>query len=328
MRRQDREVPHRADRRGVRTVLVYHPDEADRYAALVPTSRNRVALHVCAAAEDALRVAPEVEVIYGWKVPPAVYEKAARLTWVQATGAGVDWALVPELPPHVVVTRAPGVFGPWMAEYVLGWCAFVTQRIETYRAAQRDHRWMDTVLPGRLRGSTMLVVGLGDIGRTIARAARGVGMRVLGMSRRGRPVPGVERVYRPSALRRALAAADWVVLTVPLTPATRGLLGAPELAAMKPSAWLLNIARGAIVDEAALLEALQRRTIAGAVLDVFSTEPLPPRHPFWDLDNVVITPHISGPSTPEEIAPVFADNLARYLAGRPLRHVVDRRRAY
>jgi glyoxylate/hydroxypyruvate reductase A len=312
----------------MRTILVYHPDEADRYAALVPTSRNRVALHVCAAAEDALRVAPEVEVIYGWKVPSAVYEKAARLTWLQAMGAGVDWVLVPELPRHVVVTRAPGVFGPWMAEYVLAWCSFVAQRIETYRAAQRDHRWMETVLPGRLRGSTMLVVGLGDIGRTIARAARAVGMRVIGVSRRGSPVPGVERVYRPSALRRPLAAADWVVLTVPLTPATRGLLGAPELAAMKPSAWLLNIARGAIVDEAALLDALQRRTIAGAVLDVFSTEPLPPRHPFWDLDNVVVTPHISGPSTPEEIAPVFADNLARYLAGRPLRHVVDRRRAY
>jgi phosphoglycerate dehydrogenase-like enzyme len=187
---------------------------------------------------------------------------------------------------------------------------------------------MDTALPGRLRGSTMLVVGLGDIGRTIARAARAVGMRVLGVSRRARPVPGVERVYRPRDLRRTLSAADWVVLTVPLTPATRGLLGAPELAAMKPSAWLLNIARGAIVDEAALLDALQRRTIAGAVLDVFSTEPLPPPHPVWDLDNVIVTPHISGPSTPEEIAPVFADNLARYLAGRPLRHVVDRRRAY
>jgi phosphoglycerate dehydrogenase-like enzyme len=129
-------------------------------------------------------------------------------------------------------------------------------------------------------------------------------------------------------LRRALAVADWVVLTVPLTPATRGLIGAGELAAMRPGAWLLNVARGPVVDEAALLDALRRRAIAGAVLDVFATEPLPAAHPLWTLENVVITPHISGPSTPDEIAPVFADNLRRFLAGRPLRHVVDRRRGY
>jgi glyoxylate/hydroxypyruvate reductase len=294
----------------------------------VRASRERIAIHVCATPEDAARVAPEVDIVYGWRLPPLIYEKAPRLAWLQAMGAGVDWALVPELPPHVVVTRAPGVFGPWMAEYVLGWCAFVSQRVEAYRAAQRDHRWMDTVLPGRLRGSTLLVVGLGDIGRTIARLAGRIGMRILGVSRGGAPVRGVERVYRARDLRRALAAADWVVLTVPLTPATHGLLGAAELAAMKRSAWLLNIARGPVVDETALLETLRRRAIAGAVLDVFTTEPLPPEHPFWDLDNVVVTPHIAGPSTPEEIAPVFAENLTRYLAGRRLRHIVDRRRAY
>ena len=148
------------------------------------------------------------------------------------------------------------------------------------------------------------------------------------MSRTGAKVAGVERVYRPREIRRALAAADWVVLTVPLTPATRGLIGAGELAAMKPTAWLLNIARGAVVEEAALLDALRRRAIAGAVLDVFATEPLSADHPFWTLDNVVVTPHIAGPDVAEEIAPVFSDNLARYLSGRPLRYVVDRRRGY
>ncbi|HYE91681.1 MAG TPA: D-2-hydroxyacid dehydrogenase, partial [Terriglobales bacterium] len=232
------------------------------------------------------------------------------------------------LPPHVVVTRVPGIFGPWMAEYVLGWCTFVTQRVETYRTAQRERRWDDRVIPRRLRGDTLLIVGLGDIGRAVARTARAVGLRVLGVSRRAAAVSGVERVYRTRELRRALAAADWVVLTVPLTAATRGLLGAPELAAMKPTAWLLNVARGAVVDEAALVDALRRRAIGGAVLDVFTTEPLPAAHPLWELENAVITPHISGPSTPDEIAPVFADNLARFLAGRRLRHVVDRTRGY
>jgi phosphoglycerate dehydrogenase-like enzyme len=115
---------------------------------------------------------------------------------------------------------------------------------------------------------------------------------------------------------------------LPLTTETRGIIGAAALEAMKPSAWLINIARGAVVDESALLAALERKQIAGAVLDVFDREPLPPSHPLWKLDNVVVTPHISGPSTPDEIAPVFNDNLARYLAGRPLRHVVDRIRGY
>jgi len=283
---------------------------------------------VTATVDEAMRVAPDIDIAYGWKVPTAVYGAATRLRWLQAMGAGVDWVLVPELPRGVVVTRVPGVFGPWMAEYVLGWCAFVTQRVETYRAAQRERRWIETVLPGRLRGSTLAIVGLGDIGRTIARQARALGVRVLGVSRAGAPVSGVDRVYRARELRRALAAADWVVLTVPLTPATRHLIGAAELAAMRPTAWLLNIARGPIVDDAALIDALRRRAIAGAILDVFATEPLPADHPLWGLANVVVTPHIAGPSTPDEMAPVFNDNLARFLAGRRLRHVVDRARGY
>ena len=315
-------------RRGPVRVLVYHPDDAARYAALVRAPRSRVSLHVAATPEEALRVAPEIDVAYGWKLPPAFYEKAGRLRWLQAMAAGVDWVFVPELPAHVVVTRVPGVFGPWMAQYVLAWCSAISQRVETYRAAQRERRWIETTLPGRLRGTTLAIVGLGDIGRTIARLARAFEMRVIGVSASGAAVPGVERVHRPRDLRRALAAADWAVITVPLTAATRGLIGARELAAMKPTAWLLNIARGPVVDEPALLDALRRRAIAGAVLDVFATEPLPADHPLWGLDNAIVTPHIAGPSTPEEIAPVFAENLARFLAGRRLRHVVDRRKGY
>jgi phosphoglycerate dehydrogenase-like enzyme len=235
---------------------------------------------------------------------------------------------VPELPQRVVVTRVPGVFGDWMAQYVLAFCSAISQRVETYREAQRDRRWIETTLPDRLRGTTMAIVGIGDIGRTIARLARAFGIRVIGVSRSGAAVPNVERVYRPRDLHRALAAADWVVLTVPLTPETRGLIGAAELAAMKPTAWLLNIARGPVVEETALLETLRRRAIAGAVIDVFNTEPLPADHPLWGLDNAIVTPHIAGPSTPEEMAPAFADNLTRFLAGRKLRHIVDRKKGY
>jgi phosphoglycerate dehydrogenase-like enzyme len=153
-------------------------------------------------------------------------------------------------------------------------------------------------------------------------------MHVVGVSQSGRTVAEAERVYRVRDLEKALAAADFVVLTVPLTEKTRGLIGAAELAAMKPSAWLINVARGAIVDEAALLEALWAHRLGGAVLDVFAEEPLPAGHPLWEFDNVVITPHISGPSTPGEIAPIFNDNLRRYLAKRPLRFLVERTRGY
>ena len=153
-------------------------------------------------------------------------------------------------------------------------------------------------------------------------------MHVLGVSQSGRRVAEAERVYKARDIRKAVAVADFIALTVPLTEATRCLIGAAELAAMKPSAWLINIARGPVVDETALLDALRGGRLGGAVLDVFDEEPLPRGHPLWVLDNVVVTPHISGPSTPDEIAPVFAANLARYLADRPLRHVVNRRRAY
>jgi glyoxylate/hydroxypyruvate reductase A len=310
------------------TVLVYDPEQADRYAALIRAPRGRVAVRRAATPEEAAAHVADADVLYTWRFPRGLYAKAGRLRWIQAMAAGVEWALVPELPPRVTVTRAPGVFGPWMAEYVLGWCLWRTQRMEAYREAQRSRRWIGDVLPERLGGRTMVVVGLGDIGRTIARAARALGMRVLGVSRSGRHVPQVERVFHVTGLDRALAQADWAVLALPLTDETRGLVGARELAALRPHAWLVNVGRGAVVDEAALVQALRERRIGGAVLDVFAVEPLPDDHPLWSLDNVVLTPHVSGPSTPEAIAPIFNDNLARFLAGRRLRHVVDRTRGY
>ena len=310
------------------TILVYDATDAKAYAALVSARRERVRVVACATPAEAAASVAEADVLYAWKFPPDLYSRAPRLRWLQAMGAGVDWALVPTLPAGVIVTRIPGIFGPWMREYVLAWCLSITQRTQTYRAAQRERRWRQELLPERLAGKTMAVVGLGDIGRTIVAAARALDVRVIGVSRSGRAVRGVERVYRLPRLERALGEADFVVLTLPLTEATRGVLGAPALAAMKPTAWLVNIGRGALVDEGALIAALRERRIGGAVLDVFATEPLPPEHPLWALDNAVLTPHISGPSTPAQITPVFNDNLARWLAGRPLRHVVDRARGY
>jgi glyoxylate/hydroxypyruvate reductase A len=308
-------------------VLLYHRSQAATYARLVRAPEGSIHLHTAATPDEAAGLIGQAEILYGWNVPPALLARAERLRWIQAMGAGVEKFLVPELPESVIVTRAPGIFGPWMGEYTLAWCAWITQRIEEFRRLQRERRW-EPLIPERLGGKTLTIVGLGDIGREIARRARAFGMRVVGVSRSAKKVAGVDAVYRPSGIRRALARCDFAVVVLPLTAETRGLIGEPELRAMKPAAWLFNIGRGPVVQEAALLRALDDKWIAGAVLDVFDTEPLPPDHPFWQRENVVVTPHISGPTLPEEIAPIFNDNLRRYLAGRTLRYVVDRSRGY
>ena len=308
---------------------MYHPEpgEAQAYARLIKQTKSIFSVAVCATPAEAETRIADAEILYAWNFPSELLPRAARLRWVQNMGAGVERFMVPELSRRVTVTRVGGTFGPWMAEYVLGWCLHVTLRTELFRAQQRERKWLP-VDPLRLYGSTLCVVGLGDIGRAIARAARGVGMRVVGLNRSGKRVAEAGRVYKTRDIGKAVAVADFIALTVPLTEATRGLIGAAELAAMKPSAWLINIARGPIVDEAALLDALKGNRLGGAVLDVFDEEPLPRDHPLWKLDNVVITPHISGPSAPAEIAPIFNDNLRRYLTRRPLRYVVDRERGY
>lgn len=312
-----------------RGILVYYPDagEARAYADLIRLPSRAFRVHVASTPEEAAGPGALAEIFYCWGLPRPLLAGARRLRWVQCMGAGVERLLVPELSPHVRVTRVAGIFGPWMAEYTIAWCLWVTQRMDGFRASQRERRWAP-VDPIPLRGQTLCVVGLGDIGRSIAKAARALGMQVIGVTRSGRGARDALRVYRTQALRAALARADFVVLTLPLSDETRGLVGPAELAAMTPTAWLLNLARGPIVDETALLGALRARRIGGAILDVFDTEPLPADHPLWGFDNVVVTPHISGPSTPREIGPIFNDNLRRYAARRPLRHLVDRARGY
>lgn len=311
------------------SILVFYPNagEARAYADLIRLPRKGLTVHVASSFDEAAALIGGAEILYAWHFPRRQLPLATRLRWVQCMGAGVERFLGPELPPRVLVTRAAGIFGPWMAEYTLGRCLWVTQRIEHFRRQQAERQWAP-IDPIPLRGQTLCIVGLGDIGRHIGRMARGLGMKAIGVSRSGKRVKEADRVYRTDALRKALAGADFVVVSAPLSAETRGLIGAAELAAMKPSAWLINVARGSIVEEKALVEALRERRIGGAVLDVFEQEPLPADHPLWALDNVALTPHISGPSTPAEIAPIFNANLRRYFAGRPLRYAVDRKRGY
>jgi len=279
-----------------------------------------------------LALAPTADVIVGWNVPPEVVRRAERLRWIHSTAAGVDQLLFPELlQREVLLTSSSGIHAEPLSEHVLGVLLMLSRRLHIAVRQQLARRWdRRTVLGDELGGKTLGILGLGAIGRAIAERARVFGMRVIGTRRSGAPVPHVEQVFPPEGLDEVLRRSDVLVVVLPLTPATRGLIGARELALLPPGAFLINVGRGAIVQEAALVDALRAGRLAGAALDVFEQEPLPPESPLWDLPQVIITPHVSG-TTPryyDRAIPLFCENLRRFLRGDPLLNVVDRERGY
>ncbi|MCS7178967.1 MAG: D-2-hydroxyacid dehydrogenase [Anaerolineae bacterium] len=269
-----------------------------------------------------------------WRMSPEAIRRliayAPHLRWVHAVSAGVDHLLFPELQDSdIILTNARGVFSVPIAEMVMAYILAVAKRLPEFWDSQREHRWEKLSLR-ELHGLTVGIIGLGDIGTEVARRCRVFGMHVLGLRRHPGPGDLADEVLPPARLPDLLARADFVVIAVPLTPETRGLIGRAELAAMKPDAWLINISRGAVVDEEALIEALQARCIGGACLDVFVEEPLPPQSPLWEMPNVLITPHNSwsSPHIEARQMTLFLENLRRYVAGEPLQNVVDKQAGY
>jgi phosphoglycerate dehydrogenase-like enzyme len=244
------------------------------------------------------------------------------LQWVQSTWAGVDALLQPGLRRDYVLTNVRGVFGPAVAEYVLGY-AIMHERLGWQRFRQQQEGDWDPAPPGSLQGKTLGLLGVGSIGAYVAGAVKPFGMRVLGYTRASEDHPAVDRYYHGGELLAFAAACDYVVCTLPNTPQTVHLIDAAFLAAMRPHAVLINVGRGATVDEAALVAALEGGRLGGAVLDVFEREPLPPDHLLWRLPNVIVTSHTAAVSFPEQIAPLFIDNYRRWAAGLPLLHRVD-----
>jgi phosphoglycerate dehydrogenase-like enzyme len=205
-----------------------------------------------------------------------------------------------------------------------------SRQLHRYRDQQRATQWREQTHE-ELRDATIVVFGMGSIGGEIARLASAVGMRVVGVRRKpSSPGAGIDRVVASDRLADVVGEADYLAIAAPLTSATRGAISREVISRMKPTAWIMNIARGAIVDEPAMIEALQAKRIAGAALDVFETEPLPPESPLWKLENVVITPHNSGssPRAGERTLALFAENLRRYKAGEPLINRVDYEAGY
>ena len=290
-----------------------------------------------ASREEADRLLPDVEVVLGWAVRPDNFERAARLRWIQVTAASVAGLLFPALVESaVLVSNGRGLHADAMADHTLGVMLAFARKLHLARDAQRDRRWDQTPLAGgasfrALAGSTLGMIGFGRIGRAIAERVRPLGVNVIAVRRRpAEPPDPADQQWGSERLPELLERADWVVLAPPLTAETRGMIGAEALARMKPGAILVNLGRGPLVDEPALIDALERGRIAGAALDVFDQEPLPPTSPLWAMPQVILTPHISGLGERlwERGMDLFARNLEAFRQARPLENLVDKRAGY
>jgi phosphoglycerate dehydrogenase-like enzyme len=251
----------------------------------------------------------------------------------------VHQLLFPELVASaLVLTNARELHGPVVAEHVIALIFALAKkipqaaRLQQKRIWGQDAIWNDGPRPRELAGATLGLIGLGSIGRTAARMAASLGMRVIAVREhpeKGKP-EGVSEVFAPVQLNDVLSQSDYVVMAVPLTEATRGLMNAERLSAMRPDAYLINVGRGPQVDEVALADALRSRRIAGAALDVFVQEPLPPESPLWEIENLMITPHTAGLTEKlwQRHYALFSENLRRYLAREPLLAIIDKQKGY
>jgi phosphoglycerate dehydrogenase-like enzyme len=270
------------------------------------------------------------EVLVTGHFPPCdIRALAPRLRWIQSTNAGVEDVLG-VLPDGVALTNASGVHGPKGAEFALTALLMLNHGVPHFVTRQRERRW-DPRFTTTIEGKTVVLVGVGAIGVEVARLARRFGLRVLGVSRNGRPHRAVEAMYRPAQLAKVLPRADFLVVAAPLTPTTRGLVGRKELDLLPTHAGVVNLGRGPVIDNAALADKLARGELGGAVLDVFDTEPLPPDSPLWATPNLIVTPHCAVDDGPRYVArclDIFFDNARRYLAGGPLRNRIEPKLGY
>jgi D-2-hydroxyacid dehydrogenase (NADP+) len=289
--------------------------------------------------EDAGKHLRDCEILFAFALRPEQFKLAHNLHWIHAPTAAVHQLLFPDLvSSDVILTNAREVHGPVVAEHVIGLMFALAKKIPQAVRLQQKHSWGKSAIwndgprPREVAGATLGLIGLGGIGRTVAGMASALGMRVIAVREHPEKEPpqGVDAVYASAQINDLLSQSDYVVVATPLTEATRGLINADRLAAMRRDAYLINVGRGPHVDEAALFDALRNGRIAGAALDVFDQEPLPAESPLWDLENLLITPHTG--SLTEKLwqrhYEVFSKNLQRYLAHEPVLFAVDKQKGY
>jgi glyoxylate/hydroxypyruvate reductase A len=280
--------------------------------------------------QPSLEQLERTEFMLARQAAPGLLAKMPRLRWIQSITAGVEgWISLPDLRPDLALTCARGTHRVQMPENILGALFHLTKPYSQATLDQRERRWTRRVSE-LLAGKTLGILGLGEIGRQLAKKAEALELRVIGTRRSANPVPHVDKVYAPGASDDVLAQSDFVLVLLPLTPETENFMDARRFKAMRGSAYLLNFGRGGTVVDADLVEAVQTKTIAGAVLDVYRQEPLPVEHPFWTTAGITVLPHIGGLEAhrDEVVAALFADNARRFLAGEALRELVDRARGY
>jgi phosphoglycerate dehydrogenase-like enzyme len=304
------------------SVLLYEPDkptDLEVYAHGLAEALPGLRIFSCATLADAMATAPSASVLLAkaQNVRAELVAAMPRLAWIQALTTGVDPLLALRLPPGTVVTSARGIHGPQMAELtvllMLALARDLPRMLENQRAG-RWQRWGQPLLEGR----TLVIVGVGVISEALALRCKAFGLRIIGISGRA-GAPGFDDIWPRTRLHEAAGIADFLVVLIPYSPQTHHLVDAGVLAAMKREGYLINVARGGVVDEAALIEALRARRIAGAGLDVFATEPLPTTSPLWAMDNVIVTPHIGGLSDvyAEQLLPLLVANVGAFIAGNP-----------
>jgi phosphoglycerate dehydrogenase-like enzyme len=275
------------------------------------------------------------EVLMGWMFDKEIFHAAKRLKWFHAASTGVDTFLFPEfVESQVILTNSSGIASVPMSEMAMTFILCFAKKIPRLMRLKTDKRWIrHGTFRGveELAGKTLGVLGLGNVGMQVAWRAKWFDMRVIAVERSAIRKPiYVDEILGVEDLDLLLAESDYFVITVPLTSETRHMIGEKQLKLMKSNAYLINVSRGGVVDEKALVKALREGWIAGAGLDVFEKEPLPEESELWDLENVIITPHVSG-STPhyaERLTALFCKNLKRYIEGRPLINVVNKRAGY
>ncbi len=275
----------------------------------------------------------KTDVLFGFIPPQNIKTRAPNLKWFQATSAGVDRHRDTEVwKSDIIITGVSGIHATPIGEFVMGLMLMFAKNTALGFKMMQTHKW-DRYASGTLRGKTVGIVGLGHIGGEVARLAKAFGMRVVG-TRRSAKATGkarnVDLVLPTARMKEMIAQSDFVTVCCPLTPETRHIIGEAELKAMKPTAHIINIGRGPLIDEKALIRALKAKQIAGAGLDVTEQEPLPSDSPLWNLDNVILSPHVSGGMEDYMLrsAQLFADNLQRYLAGKKLINLVNKKRGY
>jgi len=317
--------------KSIHRVLIYHhvPEYVDRYERLLKKAQQGLELLVCKNRRKIDEVIDKADILFSSHTfPVSLLGKARNLKWIQSMSAGVEnYARSKLIPSNVVITKIKGVFGPIMSEYVVGYILAITQHMKEACDNKKSRRW-EPFMVDSIRSKTIGVMGLGSVGAYVAYQTHLMGARVIALEEQEKRLPYVDQEYSPEEIEQFLSRADFVVVTLPLTDVTEGILGEKELRMMGKGAYLINISRGPLVQEKALVNALKQHIIAGAVLDVFNEEPLPEDHELWNLDNVMITPHISGPSIPEDITKIFIENLKRFEEGRRLVGVVDREKEY